>query len=374
MLVVIPSYKRTDRLRWTLLSLMQAELPTDSRRVLCVANNDPNSRVALQDLASELKAHSASAGLWEWRLLNRERTLPPIENWYSAITEMAEENEVVFLHGDDDLFLPWGLIDRHRAIVSSNADMLLSDSAHGLWFLSDGNTVSWWGPLPVRQHEMRAEPVAWGDISGDLHGWGPAFMGNHCYRYTSIFREALATSFGWCHKQSWLDWNTRTLMLTYYLPFAIRQVKGNLYGLRETCVIRGRGLEEIASAPFGVPGWNSGFLSLCAYGVFTTDPLGTYKELDPARRELANMAADWFFTFFVDKRVPASMRNETLRRIHIPLSLRLLFRMRHGVGSALRERLGFRNILLRNTLYEEAQPAMQCLESIGRLGCCEKLA
>jgi hypothetical protein len=253
---------------------------------------------------------------WEWLVIDRERTLDPIENWYSAIGAVARENEVVFLHGDDDLFTPWGLIERYERLTASESDMLLSRSSYGLIFLAQRDdlvhlpedAVPVWKPDPaVEQLEL-----------AELTDWGPAFLGNHTYRYSSGFRNALRKGFEWCNDQDWLDRNTRTLMLPYYLPFAIKLVGGSVIGYDQVCVIRGCGIEERLVSPFGVAGWNPGFLALCAYGVLNNSELCNNSELNRARREMLEMTISWFFTFYVDRRIPSRMRSETCYRIRIP--------------------------------------------------------
>lgn len=293
---------------------MQAKLPETSERfIICLANNNPSTQIRVHRLSEEIKSQSAFKP-WQWCFLDREKTLYPVENWYSAIISLADENEVVFLNGDDDLFLLWSLVDRYKAITKSGADMLLSKSESGLIFLRDKRSVYYQGSMPARREKLDVHEIGWSDIAK----WGSAFIGNHCYRYTEQFRKALNLCFEWCHEQDWLDWNTRTLMLPYYLPFAVKHVGGKLVGIEQKYVIRGTVLAQTLKAPFGVPGWNSGFLSLCGYGVLTNKDLGSNVELESARLELARMASDWFCTFFFDKRIPNQIVKETLRRIQLP--------------------------------------------------------
>lgn len=363
MLVVIPTFNRIDQLRWVLLSLIQAELPDASERFLiCVANNHPPSQINVNKVLEEIKSKS-DCNLWQWCLLNREKTLYPAENCYSAIIGLVDKNEVVFLHGDDDLFLPWSFSDRYKAITESSADMLLSESEHRLVFLPDKESVYYPGSLPTRREKLVVNEIGWSDITG----WGPAFIGNHCYRYTEQFRQALTLCFEWCHEQDWLDWNTRTLMLPYYLPFAVKHVGGKLVGIKQKCVIRGTGLAEMLKAPFGVPGWNSGFISLCAYGVLTNKDLGPNVELESARLELARMASDWFCTFFFDKRLPNRIVKETLRRIQIP---NCSFFSRSFLRSFLRvflEKTGLKRIRIRNRMLKRRESISTFLELLKNL-------
>ncbi|MBT9169365.1 MAG: hypothetical protein DDT19_02724 [Syntrophomonadaceae bacterium] len=358
MLFVIPTYKRIDRLKWTLLSILQAECARSSRVLrLCIVNNHPPSAENLNRLMQDIKTQYPEHKAIEWLVVHRKRTLDPVANWYSAIEEMAEPDETVFLHGDDDLLMPWGVEERARAAIETEADMLLSRSMHGLVFLPDQQhclmrKASW-----VFERSGEVGTISWGEIDA----WGPAFIGNHCYRNTKNFRDALALAFSWCHEQDWLDWNTRTLMLPYYLPFAIRKVGGRLYGVRTTCVLRGSGLEERLHARFGVPGWNPGFLTWCAYGVLSNADLGPITELSSARASLVRMAADWFLTFYLDTRVPSAIRRETLRRLGTPLNAWSLISILSGLRRIVGECFGLRGLSTRIQSIRQSQPVASVL-------------
>jgi len=329
MLVVIPTYRRIATLKWVLQSLVQCRTESirEPIRVL-VVNNHPSASKEITRVVSDFTSEKR----FEWSIICREKTLPPVQNWYSAICENALPDEVVFLHGDDDIFCPWSLEDRYEAICSESADVLLSKSADRILFLPDQVSAIFNENMSLkRRADLKTAAIPWINI----HEWGAVFIGNNSYRYTEKWKRALSVSFEWCHRQDWLDWNTRTLMLPFYLPFAIKQLEGTLVGLDQVCVIRGGDFIEIRDSAYGSPGWNGGFLSLCAYGVLTSAPLACFKELDAARRDLMMTAAKWLPTFYHDSRIPSGMRKETLRRIGIP----------HTKECALQVVMGFRLLL-----------------------------
>ena len=324
LLIVIPTYRRNATLKWVLQSLVQCRTKSirEPIRVLIV-NNYPSAGKEIASIVSEF----ISEKRFEWNIIYREKTLPPVENWYSAICENALPDEVVFLHGDDDIFCPWSLEDRYEAICSTNADVLLSKSADRILFLPDQVSALFSESMsPKRQANARTAAIPWEDI----HKWGAVFIGNNCYRYTEKWKRALSVSFDWCHQQDWLDWNTRTLMFPYYLPFAIKHLEGTLASLDQACVIRGGDFIEIRDSAYGSPGWNGGFLVLCAYGVLTTGPMADIEELEGARRELMMMAARWLPTIYFDSRIPSAMRKETFRRIGIPHTKECIFQVMMG--------------------------------------------
>lgn len=356
MLIVIPTYRRNDSVRWVLRSLIQCDTDKIPEKVrVLVVNNYPPAKNEIDKIVAEFSVNTHL----DWNILCREKSLPPIENWYSAICDHAFNDEVVLLHGDDDILCPWSLEDRYAAICEKPADMLLSRSASRFIFLPDG--VS--GMLYPDAWPERLTPGETSEINlADIHHWGPAFIGNHCYRNTVLWRRALEVSFAWCHRQDWLDYDSRTLMLPVYLPYALKILQGRLSGLDRTNAIRGGSLTEIKDSTYGSPGWNSGFLALCAYGVFTSDPLAEITELDATRKELIMMATHWLSTMFFDPRIPAEIRRETFRRIRIPLTtesgIQLLLGTKLLLGEMLKLR-GWRwNMLAKNS----ARPVSDLLQ------------
>jgi len=313
MLVILPTYKRLDCLRFTLQSMFRSSSPEREDMRLCVVSNDPFHHNEVAKVIESAQDDFDSAHHWTIRIICRPKTLDPIKSWYSAVSEHALPNEAVVLQGDDDLFMPRSFIQRHRAIRDSDADMILNRTIHGLTYL-DSIHCQLDSPISVNRFACAPYEIAWAGITR----WGPAFIGNHVYRWTDNFKNALDVAFEWCHKQDWLDFNTRTLMLPYYLPFAVKQVGGGLYGLDSVCVIRGGSLAENTESRYGARSWNSLFLNLCTYGVLTDSPLSSIPELDGAREENLRLACRGYAGYFLDNRISPSIRKETFARIHPP--------------------------------------------------------
>lgn len=278
---------------------------------------------------------------FDWQIIFREKTLIPVESWYSAISENALPDEVVFLHGDDDIFCPDALVDRYNAIVASNADMLLSRALSRIIFDFDKACVL----LDMSEYPVsgvgRNRPTANLTIA-DVIKWGPAFIGSHTYRNTKKFQQALDKCFEWCNSQSFLDWNTRTLMLPFYLPTSVLHVEGQVSGLDEVCVLRGGDKNELNASRFGVPGWNSGFLTLAALDVFKNTELLGYKELDSTRRKLRRMAIQWFATYYFDNSIPKEKLNTLIRKTELGLGVSDFFDLANGVRLVVGEISGLR--------------------------------
>ena len=336
MLVVLPTYRRLEWLRYALHSLFRSELPSGERPRLCLVSNYPPKHDQVADLVESAQREFDQKQCWHVDLVRRPKTLDAIENWYSAIREHAKPDEMVVLNGDDDLFTPWGLVHRHHALQASGADMLLTRSCYGLTYL-DSERYVMRDDLPETEPYRSPVELDWPDITS----WGPAFIGNHVYRWTRPFAAALETAFEWCHNQEWLDENSRTLMLPYYLPFAVKHVGGRVCGLDSVCAIRGTSLAECIECRYGTRGWNSLFLDLCAYGVLTSPPLNGVPGLDGARRELLRLACRGYAGFFLDDRISRSARRDTFARVHPPwrrFPLDVVFSFRTELTHVLRLR------------------------------------
>jgi hypothetical protein len=309
-------------------------------RVVVVNNYPPNS-----DAVDEICGHSFLAGRLSCKSMHREQTLPPVENWYSAIDEHAQPDEVVFLHGDDDLFLPWGIRDRFLQMAGTKADMLLSDVASRLYFYDHGRKYWLTGPLPSERAQAKsARP--W-ECYPARHPEA-SFVGNHCYRNSTAFRRGLALAFEWCGSQTWLAWNVRTLMLPFYLPNTITLAGGTVVSLQSKCVLRGASAEETMRSPYGVSNWNTAFCALCAYDIFANKQLRFNDErqalvCDRFRRDIVPV----FLTMLFDRRIALKTLWKTLRHSGFPLGALMSIRLLYGLRPVAAQYLGATGLRLR---------------------------
>lgn len=338
MLIVIPTYRRNHCLKWVLQSLVQCrtdDIPEPIR--VLIVNNYPPAKEEIKVIVSEFMHEKR----FLWNVLYREKTLPPVENWYSAILEWAAPDEVVIINSDDDLFLPWSLTNRFEEINSLRADILFAQLGSELYFSQDAERVYYLSELVFMKWD-RAIAL---DL-GQVFEFTPQHLSNHCYRNTELFRAGLAKSMSWCHAQDWLDFNNRTLYITLYLPYAILLLGGVVAGLRRKCIIRGRDALEIRKAKYGVPSWNHGFIHLCALGVLNNPELKDILQLDPIRSQYSDQFVRWFITCLWDSRVNRSELFETLRRIKFPISRLFSLKTLQGLELVIKDLLHLRGIRL----------------------------
>jgi hypothetical protein len=268
MIVLIPSYKRINVLRFVIQSVIDCDVADIDERILIVIANNyfPNQHV-IESIVSDFKFKNN----FKCAVIHRKKTLPAVENWFKAIFSIAEEEEVVCLLGDDDVLMPWGLKNRYHQIKKSQADMLLSDFYQRLYFFHGGRKC--WLDC-----EMPTPPVT--DISVVPWNYLPAkhpeasFMSNHCYRNTEAFRRGFEIAMTWCHKQDWVPLEFATGNCPFYLAYAIKSSGGKVVALHEKDVLRGSIVEEAIYQDYA-DGGNTAFYCLLIYDTFSNQALHT---------------------------------------------------------------------------------------------------
>ena len=112
-------------------------------------------------------------------------------------------------------------------------------------------------------------------------------------------------------------------------------------------MIRGGGKLEINSSRFGVSGWNSGFLVLCALDVFNNSDLREISQLNATREDQKKMILEWLITFYADSSINRAQRKILLERNVLKYSFRNLYRIFNGMELVIGEYFGLRKALLK---------------------------
>jgi len=355
MLIVLPSYKRTECLPWVLKSIYRCDVSgiAEPKQVV-VVNNHPPSREIIDRIIGEFANNSAIV----CRARHRHETMPGIDSWFSAIAEFATENEVVFLLGDDDLMMPWGLKDRYREIVGNEADMLLSDYADRIYFCDEGRRYWMTGSLPI-QSEQQTRARRWDFLPADHPE--ASFMSNHCYRNTASFRKGLQLAFDWCDSQTWLSRSIRTGMLPFYLPYTISLVGGKVVSLRSKCVFRGACAEEAIRSTYA-EGGNTVFYNLCAHDVFVNQDFPPHTErLKRVGAHFRPRVIQGFLTMLGHKGITLEMLATTFSHSGLGVTDLLSTEVLHGIPKVAIRLLGLRGARLRIMSRSQALPKTEQL-------------
>jgi hypothetical protein len=356
MLVVIPTYKRNECLRWVLQSLIQCHVDKipDQVRVL-VVNNYPPAADEIERIVNEFAQYKQ----FVWDILYRKKTLLPVENWFSAIFEWAHDDEVVVFNADDDLLLPLSLEVRYLEIIKSRADMLLAQAGPNIFFSKGGEKIFCCDTL---KHANHSNSVLL-DF-GTVQNYAPQHLSNHCYKNTVAFRHAYEKAMAWCDEMQWLDYNNRTIFLPLFLPFALMLDGRDVSGLSEQVFLRGRDVDEIRKSPFGIPSWNHGFIHSVALSVMGNSALKNIAELDNLRRNYLHEYIRWFPTYFFDPRL--QWRNVILAKNMAGITWAQLLspKLFFGIKLVIKELAGLRGIDLERRARRDSVAGEEFLERI----------
>lgn len=314
MLVIIPTFKRLESLKWVIISLLNAKLPLlKSKPRLVVLNNYPPNSFAVEELVNKIFDEHSKSEDWQLLFKHRQKTVPPVVNWYSAINEFAMSEEIVFLHGDDDLFLRNDLKERYEIIVQNKADIFVSNFHGGLTFIDENK-------FHTKNYEELINYKEIPSLNNEKFISSP-FISAQVIKKSSYFDRAYQLCHDWINQLNWADFKQTSLMLPFYLPIAIEFLGGKVISTQKKYVLRGTSLLDRTNSPYGVPTWNSGYVALFTQGVLTNSDLSKVESLDKARISNMHFVNTWFYTFFFDKRINKYELKATLQRIKINKNL-----------------------------------------------------
>lgn len=308
MIVLIPSYKRTDILRWVIQSVVQSDTQGINERIMILVVNNyfPN-----KEIVDSIVAQFRFEGKFECEVIHRKETLPAVESWFSAIFSKADDDEVVALLGDDDIMLPWGLKYRYQQIMEQKADMMLSDFCQRLYFFNQGERCCTdIDMLPSPPEDKQG--TVWESLPEEYPR--ATFISNHCYRNTAKFKKGLETALAWCDAQDWVLRDFATGNLPGYLPYAIKSTGGLVISLSEKSVIRGLVADEVQFQDYA-DGGNTSFYCLLIYNTFSNP--GLHDDI-AAFSDICRVHLRCFFAGIIgvlfNKKITLGMLQEAIRR------------------------------------------------------------
>jgi hypothetical protein len=307
MVVLIPSYKRTEILHWVIRSVVNCDIQgIDERVLILVVNNYYPNKAVVDSILAQYRFE----GNLEYLVLHREKTLPAVESWFSAMFTIAQEDEVVVLLGDDDILLPWGLKNRYHQIRETQADMLLSDFYQRLYFFQGGEKC-WLNCEMPKPPIPNLAAIPW-DYLPAKHPEA-SFISNHCYRNTEAFCKGFETAMSWCKAQDWVPIEYATGILPFYMAYATKSSGGVVVSLHEKCVVRGSVADEAMYQDYS-DGGNMSFYSLLIYDTFSNKNLHCDVTIfDALHRVYRRAFFSGLLSILTNKRIHLSVLLKTMR-------------------------------------------------------------
>lgn len=319
--IFIPSYKRLNSLNYVLKSLLETKISILTGELhIFIVNNWPPNNDEIQLLINEFNQKDIKHSKWKIESINRKVTMEPAYSWYNAIVENCNDGDIVFLSGDDDLFTN-DSISKRFDIMQDNPDcqILLSSFQSGLIFDQDNDQI-YFDLIKFNNIKKDINNAIFELQFSDYRVKNSIFLGNNCYRFNKQFKDGLEKAFSWCDQLTWLDKNTRTLMLPYYIAIAVGVNNGKILFVDNLFILRGVEISEPYTAVWGVSGWNCGFLELTSLCVLNNYELQKYGDFKQVKETSKKIALDWYFTYFFDSRISKIALAETLKHSKIKLT------------------------------------------------------
>lgn len=332
---------------------------------LVLVNNQPANAAIFDDiLAAAIGKYRSALSEWQIEIVHREKTLPPIENWYTAVNDYAIEGEVVLLHGDDDVFLPWSLVDRYDVLQSTGADILLTRSQSNLYYVTDASSQKiFCASVPKRCASGKALPLTF----EALNTWDSSFIGCAAFRYGDGYRASLNQVYLWTDSQDWVDVTNRRLMTPLYLPFGALHVGAKVVGIEQVCVLRGLDIQEYSRSLISSSGWNSGYLMLLAYGIFCHPELRSNNQLDIVRLRFLENFSTWIFVCLCDSKLTNRQLFETMRQYDITLPVMLRSNLLKSLKLFVQSLFSFRAQKIKRRANREAVSVEEFIQNLRSL-------
>lgn len=297
MLVILPSFKRIDPVYWVIHTILDSELPElENRPRLLLINNYPPNTTEFNKLVAKIKTENVKSTNWDIIVLHRKTILPPVENWYSAVFEFAENKEVVFFVGDDDPLYKKSLLNRYNHLVDNKADFILGRIHHGLTFFNNCKYIA----IDEDTNNYSNKII---DVSAhEMWDWTAIHLSNHCFIYNTVFKKSYEMAIKWCDSQTYASINDRRMFITFYIPLAICFNNGKVIGYDGIVLYRGKSFEDIRVSKYGIASWNIGYISKIAELTIESNP-----DLHNNQRKLASHLNDlfekWYIPILFDNRI-----------------------------------------------------------------------
>lgn len=292
--VVVPTHRKPGPLAWTLTSILGQKLdPGVARRARVVVVNNDDQQTAPVERAVERAVSIAGHGPWEVRVVHRKPPMYPVYSWYEGIREFTDENDLVFLNGDDDIMLPGGIAARIRMIEQGSWDMLITAALTGLFFTGTPDDEEVAALLPPDlggwQTPVWREPQP---LTGPgLNDVCAIFISNHLYRNTPLFWEAYRETLALMSSVP-AGGDDRFAMLPQFLPLPLIE-SGRIGASAMPACIRGQAAHDVVGSSSGRINWvrPGYYYASCLY--LLDNALHHRTDLETLRRAYRELTQRW---------------------------------------------------------------------------------
>lgn len=300
MIILLPTYKRTQILSCVISSILNCDVVgIDERILILVVNNNFNDRSIINDIIENTQINYP----FSCKVIHQEKKMVAVESWFQVIFENAYENEIIVMNGDDDIVLPQKLIDAVYSFSSSGADMIVTDYYQRLYFSKNCKKFVVLGDDFKQFNDNNLRLIDF-DFSPD-HVLPASFVSAHIYKNTEAFKKGYHQAIYWCKTQEWAPWSFASGLLPTWLSFAINSQGGKVCKLQKKTVLRGQLTEELLKQEYS-DGGSTVFYSILYYQMFNSQSLHKNSNLlrlnsDVCMNSIKSRILDFMFTKSVNR-------------------------------------------------------------------------
>lgn len=254
MIILVPSYNRTNLLRFVISSILNSRIPQclNERILILVVNNNPDSISIVDKIIDTIPLKPP----FQLKVVHRSITMVAVESWFTALFDIACENEIVSIIGDDDFLIPSSISNIYLSFKDNSVDMLCTDYIQRVYFSDD---VSQFVFLGDYSHDISAPyPILrpFNFIPDDV--FPASFISSHSYRNNSILRDAYCKAIEWCKSQEyWAGWKFSSGLLPVWMSYAISYVGGKVSKLDSFNILRGCLISDVQKGLYSDGGSSS---------------------------------------------------------------------------------------------------------------------
>lgn len=309
MIVLLPTFNRTQVLPWVIESILQSDVSGINERILILlVNNFYPGKQAIDEIINPIKFMSP----FECVVIHREQKLVAVESWFKAIFEYAHEDEIIVMLGDDDLLLPKTLKRCFETIDACQADMLVTDYFSRLYFSADGSNFVFIGDDLTTMTATHATATDFNFTPE--HALPASFVSIHGYKNTESFRKGHEQAITWCRSQHWAPWAFASGLLPTWMSFAVHAQGGKVLKLPEKTVVRGHIISDLLKQEYS-DGGSTVFYALLDYQMFTSQALHENRALLEANKRVClNTIEAKLADLLMTSAVTWKTKNEALRQ------------------------------------------------------------
>jgi hypothetical protein len=280
MIILLPTYKRTKVLKYVINSILDNEVIHINERVLIlIVNNNFSQKNEIQGIINTVTYDTPFSII----VVHQEKLIVAVESWFGEIFKYAFENEIIVMHGDDDLMLPNKLKKSYDAVKSSNADMIITDYYQRLYFSKNTRKYLFIGDKLDIENASELKIVDFNFTPE--HSLPASFISSHIYVNSEAMRKGYSQALEWCKTQSWAPWEFASGLLPTWMSFAIHKQGGKVCKLNYKTVVRGQLISELLEQEYA-DGGSTVFYSLLYYQLFKNNKIHENKNILIQNRDI----------------------------------------------------------------------------------------